>query len=247
MISEQEWLIPRETPLPCDFVGFDPTSPSQDLAFSAYHRHPPHWRKAGVCYLVTFRLTDSLPVEVVIEMKHQAKTWQQRLAAAAAEHEGHLPEEIRREWELFQSRQLRKLDQILDKGRGECVLREEPEREIVTQALHYFEGRRLLLHAYVVMPNHVHVLAQPLPGHPLEKLCGSWKRHTNRLIQSMLHRRGSLWQAENFDRIIRDPQHFTQTVRYIAKNPLRAGLSSREATVWLHPSILEANGWMQPP
>lgn len=246
MISEHEWLIPREIPLPSDFVGFDPTSPTPDLTFDAYHRHLPHWRKEAACYLVTFRLTDSLPAEVVMEMKRQAKAWQQRLAVASTDHEGHLPEDIRQDWELFKSRQLRKLDQILDEGRGECLLRDESQREIVTQALHYFEGRRLRLHAYVVMPNHVHVLGQPLPGHSLEKLCGSWKRHTNRLVQSRLHRRGTLWQAENFDRIIRDPQHFAQSVRYIAKNPIKAGLSSREATVWMHPTIRDANGWAAP-
>lgn len=243
MISAQPWLIPNEVPLPHDFVGFDPTSSVPDIGFTAYHRHLPHWRKEGASYLVTFRLTDSLPAEVVIEMKRQAKAWLQRLAIATADHEGRLPEEIRQEWGLFQSHQLRKLDQMLDEGRGECVLREKAQREIVTQALHYFEGRRLVLHAYVVMPNHVHVLGQPLPSHSLENLCGSWKRHTSRLIQGRLNRRGSLWQAENFDRIIRDPQHFAQSVRYIAKNPLKAGLSSGEATVWMHPAIRDANGW----
>lgn len=234
------WFIPAHVPLPEDFRGFDPDSPlTQD--WDTYQRHLPHWRVTGGCYFITFRLRDSVPAEVWQEMKAAAQAWQQRLALATQQHGGKLPPAEWAAWQDFQQVQMRKLDLVLDEGRGECLLRQPEHQQPLIEALHHFEGTRCEMHAYALMPNHAHVLCRPLGEHALESLTRSWKRHSGDRIHRRLGRTGSLWQEESFDRLIRDAAHYRQAVRYIAKNPPKAGLQAPEAVVWLHPRIMEAN------
>jgi REP element-mobilizing transposase RayT len=234
------WFIPQQIVLPPDFIGFDPVSSVPDPDFSLYNRHLPHWRKEGACYVLTFRLDDSLPSDVVVAMRQESLRWQQRLSQIAVQNDGKIPMDELANWELFQKHQIRKLDSLLDEGLGECVLREPALRDVVVNALHYFEGQRVEMFAFTIMPNHVHVLCRPLSGDSLEQLTGSWKRYTSVEIQGRLRRRGALWQSESFDRIIRDSEHFAQAVRYIARNPEQAGLKPNEATVWIHSRIHDA-------
>ena len=234
------WLIPHYIPLPHDFLGFDPESPiPQD--FETYERRLPHWRASGRCYFVTFRLRDSIPTAVLEEMKAEAESWQKRLHQAAHRHEGKLPPKEWDAWQEFQQVQMRKLEIILDEGRGECLLRHSEHQKPLVEALHYFEGVRCEMFAYTIMPNHVHVLCRPLGEYSLEDLCRAWKRHSADRIHRTLGRSGSLWQEESFDRIIRDGDHYGRAVRYIAKNPITANLQPPEAVVWLHPEIVNAN------
>jgi REP element-mobilizing transposase RayT len=234
------WLVPDHIPLPDDFLGFDPLSPGTQ-GFETYQRHLPHWRAPGRCYFVTFRLRDSIPADVLAEMKAEAQARQKRLAEAAHQHGGKLPPEEWAAWQDFQQVQMRKLEMILDEGRGECLLRIPQHQKPLVEALHYFEGARCEMLAYTIMPNHVHVLCRPLGEHTLENLCRAWKRHSADRIHRLLGRSGSLWQEENYDRLIRDADHYRRVVRYIAKNPLKAGLEPPEAVVWLHPKIIESN------
>lgn len=243
MSSEEDWIVPREIPLPLDFVGFDPRSERPDPRFHSYERHLPHWRVEGACYLILFRLNDSLPEAVVEEMRQEAEQWQVRLKRAATAGDGHLPPEEAAAWQEFQRVQLLKLETVLDEGHGECWLRQPPCRNVVATALHHFEGSRCELLSYAIMPNHVHVLLRPLGTQTLEELVGSWKWFTADRLNRDLRREGAVWQQETFDRIIRDGEHYAQAVRYIAKNPLKARLLKTEATVWFCEAIREANEW----
>ncbi|MBE7497773.1 MAG: transposase [Verrucomicrobiaceae bacterium] len=231
------WFVPRQIPLPAGFIGFDPQSSVPDTQFTAYGRHLPHWRREGACYLATFRLRDSLPEEIVARMRDEQRQWQARLASAASKNEGRIPQQEWSEWQAFEQRRARKLDLLLDEGRGECLLRHAAHRTPLVEALHHQEGTRVEMLAYAIMPNHAHVLCRPLPGHALEALLGSWKRRSSQRIHRLLGRSGPMWQDESWDRIIRDGDHYATAARYIAKNPLAAGLSEDEATVWLHPTM----------
>jgi putative transposase len=170
-----------------------------------------------------------------------AEAWQKRLAEVARGHSGKLPPEEWAAWHDFQQVQMRKLELVLDEGRGECLLRLPENQQLLVEALHHFEGTRCEMLAYAIMPNHAHVICRPLGTHTLESLTRSWKRHSGDRIHRRLGRAGSLWQEESFDRIIRDAAHYRQAVGYIAKNPLKARLQSPEAVVWLHPRIAAVN------
>lgn len=230
------WLVPQRIPLPANFIGFSPES-ALETKTQRYSRHLPHWQKEGACYLCTFRLRDSLPIEVVRKMEAQRQEWIRRLDDASTRNRGPLPLEEREAWEAFQKQEARKLDQLLDEGHGECLLRDEELRQSLVEAFHHLENERVNLFAYAIMPNHAHVLCRPLAGHSLESLTGSWKRRSSQRIHQRLGRRGALWQDESWDRIIRDAEHYATAVRYIAKNSLVARLNPNEATVWMHPTI----------
>jgi len=79
------------------------------------------------------------------------------------------------------------------------------------------------LHAYVVTPNHVHLLIRPqaAPERLLRSLKGVTAREANRL----LGRTGeSFWQKESYDHWVRDRNEFEKIRRYIENNPVKAGL-----------------------
>jgi REP element-mobilizing transposase RayT len=110
-----------------------------------------------------------------------------------------------------------RLDRELDQGYGSCILREHGQ--VVANALQYFDRVRYELHAWCVMPNHVHVMLHLAEGRELPRVVHSWKSYTAHVID-----RGVIWQREYFDRVIRSPQEFSATRAYIRANPSRAGL-----------------------
>jgi REP element-mobilizing transposase RayT len=150
---------------------------------------------------VTFRLVDSLPAEVA-----QARTG-----------EGSIPYR-------------RRIEAALDSGAGACWFLRPECAEIVSAALRYGCGQTHDLQAFVVMPNHVHVLTVFRDGARLADIVKSWKTYSARRINAILGRQGALWQREYFDRFIRDESHFERVRAYIENNPVAAGLTTHAAS-----------------
>jgi REP element-mobilizing transposase RayT len=76
------------------------------------------------------------------------------------------------------------------------------------------------LHAWVVMPNHVHMLITPLGS--VSALMQRLKGVTAREANSQLGRSGTpFWQHESYDRLVRDAQEFRRIENYIVQNPVR--------------------------
>jgi REP element-mobilizing transposase RayT len=97
---------------------------------------------------------------------------------------------------------------------------------MVAEKIHYGEQQRhfYCLDAWVVMPNHVHLLLEPWRAVPviLRWLKGSTAREANRI----LGRTGrSFWQDESFDHWVRDEGERQKFLRYIEWNPVTAGLA----------------------
>ncbi len=126
----------------------------------------------------------------------------------------------------------------MDAGLGACWLRDNTLRTVVADALLHFDKVRLEMHAFTVMPNHVHVLFQPGEGYEPENLASSWKRYTALNLNRIIGCAGQFWQAESWDRIVRDQDHFRTIVRYIARNPMQAHLTPSQASVWIRPSLI---------
>jgi len=145
---------------------------------------------------ITFRLADSLPREAVSRV----------LADETSA--------LRRE----------RFEALLDAGRGECLLARAEIGAIVQNALLHFDEVRYSLHAWCVMPNHVHVLVTPARGLSLSAMVHSWKSFTAKAINAAMDRRGAVWFEEYFDRAIRDDEHFAAAQSYIEYNPVKAGL-----------------------
>lgn len=215
--------------IPSDFRGLDPGK-----ALHIRERNLPHWRQDGATYFITFRLADAIPRATLDEIEREASRWRAR-----AEHEerlargGKLPKAFMEQWEAVQHRQLVKLENTMDAGHGTCLLADSTHREMVAETLFFFNHQRYTLHAFVIMPNHVHLSVTPHSGWELGKLLQSWKGFTSRQINLRLGRHGTLWQRDSFDRIVRHEEHFVKVIRYIAGNPERAKLPPDTFTLWL--------------
>ena len=77
---------------------------------------------------------------------------------------------------------------------------------------------RYRLHAYIVMPNHVHVLMELKERGDLSGILHSWKSFTAKAINRILDKKGEVWQSEFFDRLIRNAQHYEEVLTYIRHN-----------------------------
>lgn len=182
----------------------------------------PHWQQPGATYFITFRLGDSIPAE----LRHR---WQAEREQWLLHHPKPWSAEVEADYHHRFSQQI---DQWLDAGHGSCLLRDPETRKILEDALLHFDGDRHFHHAWVIMPNHVHCLTTLSPAHKLELVVKSWKGFSATSINKRLNRSGPLWQEDYFDRLIRDAEHFTNCVRYIRRNPQKAGLKPGEFTLF---------------
>ena len=165
----------------------------------------PHVDIEGATQFISFRLFDSLPGVVVEGFKRELRDF---------------PPKER------QHRLGRRIERFLDRGWGCCFLRCHDTAQAVETVLLRADGDRYRLHAWVVMPNHVHVLATLLKGFPLSCVVGAWKRFSALGVNRQLAREGPVWERGYFDRWIRDESHFKRVVSYIHNNPVKGGLCS---------------------
>jgi putative DNA methylase len=112
----------------------------------------------------------------------------------------------------------------LDAGYGTCLLRHAGAAACVVETWRHFACARYTLHAWVVMPNHVHVLITPSHGWRVSKIMQSWKSYTAKRIRRLVGGCGGVWQREYWDRAIRNERHFAAAVEYIHANPVKASL-----------------------
>lgn len=178
----------------------------------------PHLKQERSSYFVTFRLTGTLPKEVLQRLKAEweslvprppgSLTWQQQT-------------------ELFEWYSTR-VDKYLDAGHGECWLQLPKIAEIVAAALQFHAGLRFENQAWCVMPNHVHAVLCPLGDWTLSQILQGWKGYTARKANLLLGRTGSpFWQVESFDHCNRDEEDRRRCCQYTIMNPVRAGLCAR--------------------
>ena len=96
---------------------------------------------------------------------------------------------------------------------------------MLVNALHYGELTRKLyrLQAWVIMPNHVHVILQP---HADLSVVTRWlKGRTSRMANRLLGRTGErFWPDESFDHWIRCDHELNELIDYVENNPVKAGL-----------------------
>jgi REP element-mobilizing transposase RayT len=83
-----------------------------------------------------------------------------------------------------------------------------------------------VMYAYVLMPNHVHILINPLV--PLRRITGGIKGVSARDANGALGRTGkAFWQDESFDHWIRNDAQLERIQSYIEYNPVKAGLVAK--------------------
>jgi REP element-mobilizing transposase RayT len=178
----------------------------------------PHWEAEHAVYFVTFRLADSLPQELITQIRQEREILEKSRKANTDVD----ADRIR----LSKLRALiRKAELCLDDGLGHCYMRDSHIAKIVADTIRHFHGQRYQLKAWCVMPNHVHVIFSPLGEHTLDAILHAWKSYSAHEANKLLARTGHFWQREYFDHIIRHEASLQKIRRYVQKNPQEAGLN----------------------
>jgi REP element-mobilizing transposase RayT len=185
--------------------------------FEVHRRNLPHRSQVGVIYFVTFHLADSLPTKKLAALEKERKIW---LSLNPLPHNPRQIEEYHRNFS-------KRIQKWLDAGYGSCVLACPKIFRLVESVLNFFNGQRYALGEYVVMPNHVHALVQPLDDHYLENILHSWKSFSANQINRMSGSRGRVRHQESFDYIVRSPAQLVRFEEYIRKNPNSLPFSER--------------------
>jgi len=115
----------------------------------------------------------------------------------------------------------------VNKTLGKPLVKNPTLADVVEEALWFGYGERYILDAYVVMPDHVHLLLTPLYGWRLSRILQGIKGYTSREINKLLNRKGSFWQDESFDHLVRNEASWIDKFEYIHNNPVNAGLVDR--------------------
>jgi putative transposase len=124
-----------------------------------YRRRLPHWQPPGSIFFVTFRTAGSLPNEVETQLRDERERIQ-KLEHSSPDR----AEEVL----LLQKRLFATYDKYLGQecrreNNETCFLREHGAASIVVECIKQgAKLKRFLLHRYCVMPNHVHILIEPL-------------------------------------------------------------------------------------
>ena len=163
-----------------------------------YERRLPHWDIVGKPLFVTFRLHGSLPARRIFPPERMASSGKAFVA----------------------------MDRLLDRGTSGPLFLRRPEiaERVVAGLLHGdCQLHRYQLHAFVVMPNHVHMLVTP--SVVATRWLGPLKGFTSYQANELLGTHGrAFWQDESYDHLVRDGPEFERIRGYIERNPVTAGL-----------------------
>jgi putative transposase len=88
----------------------------------------------------------------------------------------------------------------------------------------------LAVHAYVLMPNHIHLLATPAERETLARVMQSLGRRYVRAFNDRYRRTGTLWEGRYRSTVVETDRYLLACMRYIEMNPVRAGLVDEPGT-----------------
>ncbi|HUL15019.1 MAG TPA: transposase [Terriglobales bacterium] len=108
---------------------------------------------------------------------------------------------------------------------GRTIFQVPENAEILINTLfHYRDRNAYLLHEFVVMPDHLHLLLTPDHSVSLEEVMQLIKGGSSHRIHKARHQKMEIWQVGFHDWTVRDASDWQSKAEYIATNPVRAGL-----------------------
>ena len=201
--------------------------PKAELLISEQLR--PHWSQAGAIVFVTFRTADSIPKEVLHRWDREKDDWMRRQGFPDGVHWSEilpgLDEKLRGD---FYREFNRCRETFLDTCHGRCLLRTPELAKIVGDSLMHFDGERYRMGDFIVMPNHVHLMAAFADPDSMRAQFDSWTHFTAVQINRSIGEKGRFWQQEPFDHLVRSVEQYDYLRRYIAENPVKANLKPGE-------------------
>lgn len=193
-----------------------------DPYFVVYHkshsRNLPHIHAYGAIYHGCFRLFDSMPQELLAKWRQQLDDYMTMITSDNCLNNNHHaphfgPTSLAGQFYLFS-------------GVGECILRDVRFAQVVWDSLWFRDEKEYCLHAVAIMPNHVHVIVEPIANFRLSNIVRRWKSFTAYQINLLRGSQGTaVWLPETYDHIIRSDDAYRNQVNYVVRNPVSAGLS----------------------
>jgi REP element-mobilizing transposase RayT len=161
-----------------------------------YERNLPHWQPEDAAVFLTWRLHGTQPYQ---------------------------PDVIG----LPPGKAFAEMDRWLATAAGPMGLADTRVAECVVDTLRYGQDQLNLyeLLAWVIMPNHVHILIEPKATLP--RIMNSVKNFSARKANEILGRAAPFWQDEFYDHWARTRDEVARIIDYIEFNPVSAGFASR--------------------
>ena len=119
-------------------------------------------------------------------------------------------------------------------------------RDLMLKHCLHDHGTKYLLHAAVVMPEHVHLLLSPWRDHAgdvfsLREILQSLKGASAHSINKASGRHGPVWEEESFDHVLRSYESLEEKLEYIRQNPVKRNLAKKPDEyrwLWVAPRIV---------
>ena len=212
-----------------------------------FRRNLPHWQPVGGTFFITYRLAGTLPGSVLSELNRE----NQRLRSLPRQ-----PGYSENEWNLrIEKKTFAVWDEYLDRDKSMRWLSDPRISRIVQDNLYHHAGTKYSLWAYVIMPNHVHVVLQPdevwmkkfaegdsersqYEKGVLSAILHSLRSFTAKKANKVLGRTGVFWQGEAYDHCVRDNRELQRVIHYVENNPVQAGLA-RDPEGWRYSSAYD--------
>ncbi|MCA9179736.1 MAG: hypothetical protein KDB14_35010 [Planctomycetales bacterium] len=204
----------------------------------SYRRSLPHWYVPGAAHFVTYRVAGTLPLAAIKSLREKReRLLAEKTGKPLAKHRLDVHRVLFAAYEKY-----------LDTASDIDWLCHPRVASMLRQNLYHHDGVKYVLHAYCIMPNHVHLLLTPSPElatqwgkidspmpigestdkrSPLAAIMHSLKSYTANRANKILQREGEFWQPESYDHWVRDDDELERIVNYIHANPVAAGLVDR--------------------
>ncbi|MDP2365398.1 MAG: transposase [Ignavibacteria bacterium] len=178
-----------------------------------HRRRLPHLYYNQGIYFVTYRLYGSIPQNRLDELQNEIDSTDDEA----------------------QKRVFKKYDMILDKTENQVLhLRNPKIAEACKKSIMFFDKKDINVICYCIMPNHVHLAFDLLSKVKLVgEIMASIKRYSAKSSNEILNSKGKFWQAESFDRLVRDEKELYNIIKYVLLNPVNAGLV-KDYKDWQH-------------
>lgn len=194
-----------------------------------YHRHLPHYQPLYAKYHVVFRLAESLPKNVIEELRIEKENIKNKSVVNI---------------KTLQKSYFERFESLLNSTYyGPDWLKDVDVANVVKKAIEYRDGKDYDLLAYCIMPNHVHLIFELMKNdvcvksksinkngrvsdstYMVTKILESLKKYTALRSNRILKRSGNFWQHESYDHVVRDDNELESSLWYILCNPVKAGL-----------------------
>lgn len=185
----------------------------------------PHLFDVNKTVFITFRLQFTLPKSIIEELNSRKAEWNEACSKLDT---------------LEKTKALKQKDALLFEWFDELIantevvpdlLKKQGIAELVAQALKFHDNIRYQLLAYCIMPNHVHVIINPVLKsdgaiYPVSHITYTWKKYTAYKINKLIGKLGEFWQHESYDHLIKDEKELYRYLEYVLENPVKAGLVS---------------------